>query len=63
MALTWYSAATMEIWEAMDFGGGLGEVELLYPAKNWERTNVKGRDDWERTNVKGQDDWERTVVR
>ena len=33
MALTWYSAATMEIWEAMDFGGGLGEVELLYPAK------------------------------
>ena len=25
--------ATMEIWEAMDFGGGLGEVELLYPAK------------------------------
>ena len=23
----------MEIWEAMDFGGGLGEVELLYPAK------------------------------
>ena len=33
MDLTWYSAAAMEIWEAMDFGGGLGEVELLYPAK------------------------------
>ena len=33
MALNWYSVATMEIWEAMDFGGGLGEVELLYPAK------------------------------
>ena len=33
MALTWYSAVTMEIWEAKDFGGGFGEVELLYPAK------------------------------
>ena len=53
MALTWYSVKTMEIWEAMDFGGGLGEVELLYPAKkNWEQTNVKGRDDWERTVVR-----------
>ena len=40
MALTWYSAVTMEIWEAMDFGGGLGEVELLYPAKT--RSDLMG---------------------
>ena len=29
MALPWYSVAIMEICEAMDFGGGLGEVELV----------------------------------
>ena len=47
MVLTFYSQPIMEIWDAMDLGGGLGLVEL--PKCEWtgrlgaNRRSIKGR--------------------